>query len=49
MRDQMTFVPVDDAREVLAVALEGGQGLRPHVMAPQDRNAPGMVAQQGLA
>ncbi len=47
LREQMTFVPVDDARDVLAVALEGGQGTRPFYIAPQERGTPGMVAYQG--
>jgi ATP-dependent Lon protease len=47
LREQMTFVPVDDAREVLAAALEGGQGIRPHYLTPQERDTSGMVAHQG--
>lgn len=53
LRDEMTFVPVDDAREVLTVALEGPQALRPtrlpttpeHDQREQDTT--GMVASQG--
>lgn len=56
LRDEVTFVPVDDAREVLTVALEGPQALRPtgggraaaspeHDQREQDTT--GMVASQG--
>ncbi|HLZ24132.1 MAG TPA: endopeptidase La [Ktedonobacterales bacterium] len=50
LRDQMTFVPVDDARDVLTVALEGPQALRNLTRGDtheetQDRT--GLVASQG--
>jgi ATP-dependent Lon protease len=47
LREQMRFVPVDDAREVLAAALEGGQQQRPSVLGLQDLGSQGMVASQG--
>jgi ATP-dependent Lon protease len=46
LREEMTFVPVDDAREVLAVALEGGQPIRQPYLAPHERGSTDMVAQQ---
>ena len=47
MREQMRFVPVDDAREVLAAALEGSAQQRPSVLGIQDLGSQGMVASQG--
>ena len=47
LRDQMTFVPVDDAREALSVALEGGLPTRsaaPGVNSLPDQGAAGLVA-----
>jgi ATP-dependent Lon protease len=48
LREQMTFVPVDDAREVLAVALEGGLPARPAaaVTGLPDQGTSGLVASQ---
>ena len=53
--DEMRFFPVDDAREVLAIALEGGQtrgaksaGSDQHGQKePHDQDRPGLVATQG--
>jgi ATP-dependent Lon protease len=47
LREQMRFVPVDDAREVLAAALEGVPSQRPSVLGIQDLGTQGMVATQG--
>jgi ATP-dependent Lon protease len=47
LRDQMRFVPVDDAREVLAAALEGIPQQRPSVLGLQDLGSQGMIASQG--
>ena len=47
LREQMRFVPVDDAREVLAAALEGVPSQRPSVLGIQDLGSQGMVATQG--
>ncbi|MGZ6388347.1 MAG: endopeptidase La [Ktedonobacterales bacterium] len=54
LRDEMTFVPVDDAREVLTVALEGPQALRPPARTSaspehdqREQDTTGMVASQG--
>ena len=50
LRDQMTFVPVDDARDVLTVALEGPQALRQASRPDATERPPdraGMVASQG--
>jgi ATP-dependent Lon protease len=47
LRQQMRFVPVDDAREVLAAALEGSAQQRPSVLGIQDLGSQGMVASQG--
>ncbi|MBF6590763.1 MAG: endopeptidase La [Ktedonobacterales bacterium] len=47
LREEMSFVPVDDARDVLAAALEGGQALRAPHFGPQDHGAAGLVAHQG--
>lgn len=54
LRDEMTFVPVDDAREVLTVALEGPQALRPPTRAAaspehdqREQDTTGLVASQG--
>jgi ATP-dependent Lon protease len=49
VRQQMRFVPVDDAREVLAAALEGSAQQRPSVLGIQDLGSQGMVASQGGA
>ena len=54
----MQFYPVDDAREVLNIALEGGQsrGTKPgssdqrgqqDKQEPHDQDRPGLVATQG--
>ncbi len=47
LRQQMRFVGVDDAREVLAVALESTPQQRPSVLGIQDLGSQGMVASQG--
>ena len=58
LRDEMRFYPVDDAREVLSIALEGGQsrGAKPgssdqhnqqDKQEPHDQDRPGLVATQG--
>jgi ATP-dependent Lon protease len=47
LRDQMRFIPVDDAREVLANALEGAASQRPALLGIQDLGSQGMVASQG--
>ena len=55
LRDEMRFFPVDDAREVLRIALEGGQqratkpaAPEPHSQQePHDQDSPGLVATQG--
>jgi ATP-dependent Lon protease len=54
LRDEMMFVPVDDAREVLTVALEGPQALRPAARTAaspehdqREQDTTGMVASQG--
>jgi ATP-dependent Lon protease len=58
LRDEMQFYPVDDAREVLNIALEGGQsrGTKPGTpdqrgqqdkQEPHDQDRPGLVATQG--
>lgn len=55
LRDEMHFFPVDDARDVLAIALEGGQQrqVTPAVsdqrgqQEPHDQDTPGLVATQG--
>ena len=55
LRDEMRFFPVDDAREVLAIALEGGQtrGTKSAgsdqrgQQEPHDQDKPGLVATQG--
>ena len=47
LREQMRFVPVDDAREVLAAALEGIPQQRPSVLGLQDLGSQGMIASQG--
>jgi ATP-dependent Lon protease len=52
LRAQMTFVPVDDARDALTVALEGPQQLRPTARGvppepERDAGATGLVASQG--
>ena len=47
LRDQMRFIPVDDAREVLANALEGAGSQRPALLGIQDLGSQGMVASQG--
>jgi ATP-dependent Lon protease len=47
LREQMTFVPVDDAREALAVALEGGLPARatgPGAASLPDQGSAGLVA-----
>jgi ATP-dependent Lon protease len=44
LREQMRFVPVDDAREVLAAALEGAASQRPSVLGIQDIGVQGMIA-----
>ncbi len=47
LREQMTFVPVDDAREALAVALEGGLPARstaPGAAGLPDQGSAGLVA-----
>ena len=49
LRKQMTFVPVDDAREALQVALEGGLPARsaaPGAAALPDQGTTGLVASQ---
>ena len=49
LRDQMTFVPVDDAREALSAALEGGLPARSTATAANslpDQGATGLVASQ---
>jgi len=53
----MHFYPVDDAREVLSIALESGRsrGGKPAApeqrgqQEPHDQNTPGLVATQGLS
>jgi hypothetical protein len=53
----MHFYPVDDAREVLTIALEsgrsrGGKPVPPEQRGqqePHDQNAPGLVATPGLS
>lgn len=50
LRQKMTFVPVDDAREVITVALEGPQALRSMAKSDQSERATGTggyVASQG--
>ncbi|HLJ82188.1 MAG TPA: S16 family serine protease, partial [Ktedonobacterales bacterium] len=50
LREQMTFIPVDDARDVVTVALEGPQALRyqPRADAHEEtQDRAGMVASQG--
>jgi ATP-dependent Lon protease len=47
LRSQMSFIFADDAREVLAAALEGAPQQRPSVLGLQDLGAQGMVASQG--
>jgi ATP-dependent Lon protease len=47
LREQMRFIPVDDAREVLAAALEGAPQQRPSLLGLQDLGSQGMVASQG--
>ncbi len=47
LREQMQFIFVDDAREVLASALEGGAQQRPSVLGIQDLGSQGMVASTG--
>ena len=52
LRAQMTFVPVDDARDALTVALEGPQQLRPTARGvppepERDAGSTGLVASQG--
>lgn len=55
LSDEMRFFPVDDAREVLTIALEGGQtrgtksaGTDQHgQQEPHDQDRPGLVATQG--
>jgi ATP-dependent Lon protease len=57
LRDEMHFYPVDDAREVLTIALEsgrsrGGKPVPPEQRGqqePHDQNAPGLVATPGLS
>jgi ATP-dependent Lon protease len=49
LREQMHFVFADDAREVLAAALEGAAQQRPSVLGIQDLGSQGMVASQGGA
>jgi ATP-dependent Lon protease len=49
LREQMSFVLVDDAREVLAAALEGMPSQRPSLLGIQDLGSQGMVAQQGTS
>jgi ATP-dependent Lon protease len=49
LRAQMTFVPVDDARDALAVALEGGLPARPAAPGaptPADQGGAGLVTSQ---
>lgn len=49
LRERMTFVPVDDAHEALAVALEGGLPVRPAtpgVNGIPEQGAAGLVARQ---
>ncbi|HEV2236363.1 MAG TPA: endopeptidase La, partial [Ktedonobacterales bacterium] len=47
LREQIRLVPVDDAREVLAAALEGIPQQRPSVLGLQDLGSQGMIASQG--
>jgi ATP-dependent Lon protease len=50
LREQMTFVPVDDARDVITVALEGPQALRlagSGDMHERTQETTGLVASQG--
>jgi ATP-dependent Lon protease len=47
LREQMHFIFVDDAREVLAAALEGTVQQRPSVLGIQDLGSQGMIASQG--
>ncbi len=50
LRERMTFVPVDDAHEALAVALEGGLPVRPATPGGTgipEQGAAGLVARQG--
>jgi ATP-dependent Lon protease len=57
LRNEMHFYPVDDAREVLSIALESGRsrGTKPippdqrAQQEPHDQNAPGLVATPGLS
>lgn len=55
MRDEMHFFPVDDAREVINIALEGGLARttkqspldQSKKQEPHDQDTPGLVATQG--
>jgi ATP-dependent Lon protease len=47
LRNQMQFVFADDAREVLAAALETTAQQRPSVLGLQDLGAQGMIASPG--
>jgi len=57
LHDEMHFYPVDDAREVLTIALESGRsrGGKPAApeqrgqQEPHDQNTPGLVATPGLS
>jgi ATP-dependent Lon protease len=57
LRDEMHFYPVDDAREVLSIALESGRSrgtkpVPPEQRAqhePHDQDTPGLVATPGLS
>ena len=46
LRATMQFIPVDDARDVLAVALEGTQSPRATHVGSHDAEPPGLVARQ---
>jgi ATP-dependent Lon protease len=47
LRERMHFIFVDDAREVLAAALEGTAQQRPSVLGIQDLGSQGLIASQG--
>jgi ATP-dependent Lon protease len=47
LRNQMRFIPVDDAREVLAAALESAAQQRPSVLGLQDLGSQGLIASPG--
>jgi ATP-dependent Lon protease len=57
LRDEMHFYPVDDAREVLSIALESGRSRATKPAPPEqraqqelhDQNEPGLVATPGLS